>query len=64
MGFHRGSDIVSGHRMLLQLEFSVIDTPQVNELARTIEPCVVPGLHPGIARITHKFYRPGPVLGG
>ena len=62
LGFHRGSDITSDYRLLLQLEFAVIDTPQVEELKNPIVPEEVPGLDPGIASMTRKFYVPGPAL--
>jgi hypothetical protein len=51
MGFHRGSDITAGYRLLLQLEFSVIDTPVEEDLKRLIEPVYVPNLKTSTEKI-------------
>jgi hypothetical protein len=56
-GFHRGSTITDGYRLLLQLQFSVVDIPHEQELARKLVPVALP-LHPGIAKIVRKFFVP------
>jgi hypothetical protein len=40
----------------LQLEFSLIDTPSDEELEREFSPLPIPGLDPGLAQITRKFF--------
>ena len=55
-GFHRGSKITHDYRLLMQLEFSVIDVPTEQELADPFPPFGVPNLDPGLASITRKFY--------
>jgi hypothetical protein len=55
-GFHRGSTIERDYRLMMQFEFSAIETPTDQELARKIEPIAVPGMHPGIASIARKYY--------
>ncbi len=55
-GFHRGSLIEHDFRLLVQLEFSVIDVPTEQEFALPNAPILIPGLNPAIASITRKFY--------
>jgi hypothetical protein len=55
-GFHRGSKITREFRLLMQLEFSVINVPTEQELSEPFPPVAVPGLHPNLAAITRKFY--------
>jgi hypothetical protein len=55
-GFHRGSTIDHSYRLLMQIEFSVIDVPTEQELNRKLNRIVVHGMHPGIGAITHKFF--------
>jgi hypothetical protein len=54
-GFHRGSNIERDYRLMLQFEFSVMDVPTDQELARRLEPAPVAGLHPGVAAICGKY---------
>jgi hypothetical protein len=54
-GFHRGSTIERDYRLMMQFEFSVIEVPTDQELARRLEPAPVPGLHPGIAAMCGKY---------
>ena len=56
-GFHRGSDLLSGYRLLLQLQFSVIDIPTDEQLDGSLEAVAVPALDPAVQSITSKFYR-------
>jgi hypothetical protein len=55
-GFHRGSAITRDFRLLLQLEFSVINTPTEQELAQPFPPVTIAGLDPSLAAVTRKFY--------
>jgi hypothetical protein len=55
-GFHRGSHITRDFRLLVQLEFSVIDVPTEQELATPWAPLPIVGLDPAIASIARKFY--------
>jgi hypothetical protein len=57
-GFHRGSTIERDYRLLLQVEFSALDVPTEQELARKLIPASVPDLHPGVASIARKFFVP------
>jgi hypothetical protein len=58
-GFHRGSQITRDFRLLVQLEFSVIDVPTEQELMLPFAPIPVPGLDPAVASVTRKFYSRG-----
>jgi hypothetical protein len=58
-GFHRGSKIVRDYRLLMQVEFSVVDVPTEWELVRKLAPIPLPGLHPGIASIARKYFTNG-----
>jgi hypothetical protein len=55
-GFHRGSTIERNFRLMLQFEFSAIESPTEQELVRKLEPVAVADLHPGIASITRKYF--------
>jgi hypothetical protein len=59
-GFHRGSILEREHRLLLQIEFSVINVPTQQELYRPMQPAAVRGLHAGIAAIANKFFVAAP----
>ena len=54
-GFHRGSKIEHGYRLMMQFEFSALDVPTDQELFRKLAPTSVADLHPGIASIARKF---------
>jgi hypothetical protein len=58
-GFHRGSKITRDFRLLVQLEFSVIDVPTEQELANPFAPLPIPGLAPAVGAIARKFYSCG-----
>jgi hypothetical protein len=60
-GFHRGSKIERGYRLMMQFEFSSIDVPTDQELFRKLVPAPVAGLHPGVASIVRKFFVPASV---
>lgn len=55
-GFHRGSKIERGYRLMMQFEFSALDVPTDQELFRELTRVRVPNLHPGIASIVQKLY--------
>jgi hypothetical protein len=55
-GFHRGSEITRDFRLLLQLEFSILQVPTEEDLAAPFPQVAVPDLHTGIAAIVRKFY--------
>ena len=57
IGFHRGSNIERGYRLMLQLQYSVIDIPTEEDVAREYAPFAVPGLDPATARVTGKFFK-------
>jgi len=58
-GFHRGSKIERGYRLMMQFEFSALDVPTEQELSRKLTPVLVRDLHPGIASIVRKLYVSG-----
>lgn len=55
-GFHRGSDLRHGYRLLLQFEFSLLDIPHEEDLRKVTRPQPFPGLDPRFGRILRKFY--------
>lgn len=55
-GFHRGSDLRRGYRLLMQLVFGVIDIPHAEQFSCGIVKAKLAGLDPGIRRIARKFY--------
>ncbi len=55
-GFHRGSSIERNYRLMMQLEFSAIESPTEHELVRKLEPMPVSDMHPGIASIARKYF--------
>ena len=55
-GFHRGSTIEHKYRLMMQFEFSAIESPTEQELVRKLEPVAVPDLHPGIEAIAPKYF--------
>lgn len=57
LGFHRGSTITRGYRMLLQLQYSIMDIATEEDLAGAYAPHPVAGLDPGLARTHAKFWR-------
>lgn len=56
-GFHRGSDLKSGYRLLMQFQFSLIDIPHDEDLAGVTKPVEFAGLDRSIARVARKFYK-------
>jgi hypothetical protein len=56
-GFHRGSSVKRGYRLLMQFQFSLLDIPHEEDLSRSVTPLPVQGLDPKLAPILKKFYR-------
>jgi hypothetical protein len=56
-GFHRGSSVKRGYRLLMQFQFSLLDIPHEEDLARSVTPLPIQGLDPKLAPILKKFYR-------
>jgi len=54
-GFHKGTTPQRGYRLLLQLQFAMLDIPHVEELAAPIEKLTIAGLDPDLRRIGRKF---------
>jgi hypothetical protein len=55
-GFHRGTDLKQGYRLLMQFQFSLIDIPTEADLAGVTRVERIPSLDPYIAKIAGKFY--------
>ena len=54
-GFHRGMDPKKNYRLLLQLEYSVLDIPHIEEFTVGIPKIKINGIDPEIAAIARKF---------
>ncbi|MGE5538256.1 MAG: phytanoyl-CoA dioxygenase family protein [Gemmatimonas sp.] len=54
-GFHRGMDPKTRPRLLLQLQFSAVDIPHVEEFALGRPTIALPGIDRGIRKIGRKF---------
>ena len=55
-GFHKGSTLRRGYRLLLQLQFAILDIPSLEEFSHGVEPVHVEGLDRSIKRIGRKFF--------
>jgi len=55
-GFHKGTTLKSGYRLLLQLQYATLDIPHEEEFAGGIDKVQVDNLDSGIKRITRKFF--------
>jgi len=55
-GFHRGTTLASGYRLLMQFQFSLVDIPHAEEIKGRMAPVHLPALDPGIASIARKFF--------
>jgi hypothetical protein len=56
MGFHRGSPLDRGYRLLMQFEFSSIEIPTDEETRRPFHRVKVSNLSHGAAMVLKKFY--------
>jgi hypothetical protein len=57
MGFHRGSNLERGYRLMLQLQYSIIDIPTEEDVEREYVPVVVPNLDARTELITGKYFK-------
>jgi hypothetical protein len=53
-GFHRGSTLTRGHRLLMQFQYAVLDIPSLDELQGRLEPARVPQVPEGMRGILRK----------
>lgn len=56
-GFHKGTTLRKGYRLLLQLQYAMLDIPHEEETESSIDKVSLEGLHPGIRRVLSKFLR-------
>lgn len=56
MGFHRGSEVRRSHRLIFQLEYSLLDIPHAEELGSGIGRLKLDGMHPAVSKILSKYY--------
>jgi hypothetical protein len=54
-GFHKGTTMTKGYRLLLQLQYAAMDIPHDEEFALGIERVRLKGIDPALKRIAHKF---------
>ena len=54
-GFHKGTTLTKGYRLLLQLQYAALDIPNDEEFVPGIERVHVPGIDPALKRIARKF---------
>jgi hypothetical protein len=56
-GFHKGTTPSEGYRLLLQLQYAMLDIPHLEELSGCHDRVHVEGLDDGIRRIGRKFFK-------
>lgn len=56
-GFHRGSDLKLGYRLLMQFQYSLIDIPHDEDLCGVTKPLLVDMCDESLVRIARKFYK-------
>jgi hypothetical protein len=54
-GFHKGTTLTKGYRLLLQLQYAVLDIPHEEEFVPGIERVRLQGVDPALKRIARKF---------
>jgi hypothetical protein len=54
-GFHKGTTLRRGYRLLLQLQYAMLDIPHEEEIQSSITRVKVEGLHPNIRKIASKL---------
>lgn len=54
-GFHKGTTLTKGYRLLLQLQYAVLDIPHEEEFVPGIERIRLEGVDPALKRIGRKF---------
>jgi len=55
-GFHKGTDLRRGYRLLMQLVYGAIDIPHAEEFTCGVARAEIVGLDPEIQRVARKFY--------
>ncbi len=58
-GFHRGSTVQRKYRILMTMQYALLDIPTQDELDGRIKPVVLKGIPDSIRRIVSKFFIPG-----
>lgn len=56
MGFHRGSEVLNSYRLVLQLEYGLVDIPHIEDFTIGVRRHDANGLHESIRKIVKKFY--------
>jgi hypothetical protein len=54
-GFHKGTTLTEGYRLLLQLQYAALDIPHEEEFTPGIERVRLEGVNPSLQRIARKF---------
>jgi len=54
-GFHKGTTLIKGYRLLLQLQYAALDIPHEEEFAPGIDRVRLEGVNPSLKRIARKF---------
>ncbi len=55
-GFHKGTTLKKGFRMLIELQYAMLDIPHQEEFGRKIDKVHLKDLDPGIKKIVHKLF--------
>ena len=55
-GFHRGGTVSRDYRLLMQLQYGLIDSPLDEEFMQKIHPVPLEGLDKRLARMTRKYF--------
>jgi hypothetical protein len=55
-GFHKGTTLTNGYRLLMQLQYAMLDIPHEEEFVGGLDRTELYGLDPGIKRIARKFF--------
>lgn len=58
-GFHRGSTVKRGYRLLMQFQYSLLDIPHAEDVSGITRRAPLPGMNRSIARIAGKFFALG-----
>lgn len=56
-GFHCGSPVLNKYRLMLQLEYSIVDIPHEEELNHAMPQISLPGMPAALRPILRKFYK-------
>ncbi len=55
-GFHKGTTLKRGYRMLMEFQFAMLDIPHVEEFEDRIDPVHVEPIDAGIKKVARKFF--------